>query len=325
MTNKILLQEVEKDKEKKGWKEKITKIKKDVMNILKKSKSMKSFYSKTKRSLDSLEKLDKEHRYKLGISIQNWVIFHKPEWKKDLIKYPKPNPKKKYSLSDYVYWDKFDDERPNLNLDLKLDFKIFLENDFLQKYYGLSKLSLFGEKDDILDDFIVDQKSKPFYYKLNYITFLIVKYFEKSIEKLNSEIKDLKQDRIYLYDYFSSKLRIQIKKAEKFINQIENLEISEKEKSCLFNKQKEVLKNYKEQLRNIDKKKAIEIILTSCEKNYSVWTKHISVIYDYALEKKDENESIQEFISTKILKSQGPLPSSIGKTINRHFEKMRCK
>lgn len=233
MTNKNLLKEVEKDKEKKVWKEKITKIKKDVMNILKKSKSMKSFYSKTKRSLDSLEKLDKEHRYKLGISIQNWVIFHKPKWEKNLIKYPKPNPKKKYSLSDYVYWEKFNDERLKHNLNSKQEFKIFLENDFLLKYYGLSKFYHFGVKDDFLDDFIVDLKSTSFYKRFNLIVFFIVKYFEESKDILDSTIKNLKEDRIYLYEYMETRK-----------NQIQNLNFDSKKQIFTFEKEL-VMENYR--------------------------------------------------------------------------------
>ncbi len=133
-----LFESIKTDKREIEKKNLIMKIRNSVMNILSNSSTLKEFENKAKLKLRKLEFINKVQRHKLDIKIRSWMMFNQKKWLNNYKIYPNPNPGKKKTLAEHVYYTEY--EMPDINISSNSDIKNFIEAESLFKYLDLTKL-----------------------------------------------------------------------------------------------------------------------------------------------------------------------------------------
>jgi len=170
----------------------------------------------------SLNFIDKVQRHKLDRKIISWIRNNKIKWLTNYKTYPNPNPEKKKTLTEHVYYSEY--ERPDFNFSSNFNIKNFIEAEFLFKYLDITKL-----KKEKIEKFKLVLKEYPNFNKIaNVISYVLIDYFENTERNLRKENNLLKEDRVFLYEY--STLRI---------NQLKNL--NPQDIKSLFNIEKDLV------------------------------------------------------------------------------------
>lgn len=132
--------------------------------------------------------------------------------------YPNPNPEKKKTLAEHVYYSEY--EMPDFNFSSNFHIKNFIEEEFLFKYLDITKL-----KKDKIEKFKLVLKANPHLNKIvNVVSYVLIEYFENRQRDLTVKNDMLKEDRIFLYEYSNSRRKQIINLTPKDIKTLFNIE-----------------------------------------------------------------------------------------------------
>lgn len=216
LRNSELQKQIEDDKQKKDKNKRIQEIRKSVLDALERSTSLNEFEKKSKSQLQELEKLDIVQRHKLDVKIKKLLFPERKEWLKNYNHFPDPNPNRKKSLADLIFYSEY--KIPKFDIPEKFRFEDFQKSELLLKQLELLILNkeIFENTKELL-------KNNPgIYYLANFISFTLYRHYQRSSDELISEVQTLKDDRISLY--------------EELIKEINSSSLKENEKNKLIKK-----------------------------------------------------------------------------------------